>query len=99
MRVFKDIKDACRVGYLDFPNGSRYMGDWEDGVREGFGVLIEKTQNRYEGEWKYDKEHGFGVKTWKGGSRYEGQWADGKKTWLCENNLGGWRVEGRHVSR
>jgi len=79
MRMFKDLKAACRVGAFEFPNGSKYMGDWIQGIREGYGVLIEKTQNRYEGEWKADKEHGEGIKIWKGGSRYEGEWADGKK--------------------
>jgi len=107
MIVLKEIRVDVRVGALDYPDKEvRYMGDWKEGKRDGYGVLVEKNSNRYEGEWRNDKEHGRGIKTWRGGSRYEGEWYEGKKhgkakiswgdgEWKGDEYCGDWRDDHR----
>jgi len=51
----------------------RYVGDYKNGKRTGFGTLTMANGNRYEGEFKHDKKTGFGVYTWQNGNRYEGR--------------------------
>lgn len=43
-------------------NGDIYDGDWENGMRHGFGMLSVRDQNgeymkKYSGGWKYDMRH------------------------------------------
>lgn len=48
------------LGRQYFPDGI-YNGDWENGLRAGFGIMWYKTTSSYMGEWKNDKYHGAGV--------------------------------------
>ena len=39
-------------------NSSRYVGDWRDNCKEGFGIQYYKNGDKYEGMWAVDKKHG-----------------------------------------
>ena len=58
-----------------------YSGNFEHGLREGFGTMHYPTGNVYEGEWHNGKRHGKGKFSWKeSGSYYIGDFVDGKMT-------------------
>ena len=62
-----------------FPNGNKYDGEWQNDVKEGYGVLQYINGERYEGYWKDDKAHGKGTLTYIHGDKYVGDWHAAKK--------------------
>lgn len=61
----------------------KYIGDWRDNNKEGFGIQFYKNGDKYEGMWAFDKRHGQGT-YWKNeGSKlrreYTGDWYEDKK--------------------
>ena len=55
-----------------------YIGQWKDGLMDGFGRYIYKNGNIYEGEWSDDKKEGTGKMIYNDGSIQEGFWNNGK---------------------
>lgn len=51
---------------------NRYIGEFADGMRSGYGVFFYTNGSKYEGQWRNNKKHGFGVYTFQDGSRFEG---------------------------
>ena len=66
-------------------NGSRYVGEWKDGVRNGqgtytqYGSLLYPDGRKYVGEYKNGKPNGLGVITFPDGSKFVGEYKDGEK--------------------
>ena len=64
------------LGYLIYPNGSKYVGSWVDGKKNGQGTITWSDGSKYVGEFKDGKR-------WKG-TEYEpngnivGKWVNGK---------------------
>eukprot|EP01102_Stenamoeba_stenopodia_P022797 TRINITY_DN9637_c0_g1_i1.p1 TRINITY_DN9637_c0_g1~~TRINITY_DN9637_c0_g1_i1.p1 ORF type:complete len:836 (-),score=143.68 TRINITY_DN9637_c0_g1_i1:1086-3593(-) len=56
-----------------WPDGSRYIGDWFQGKRQGTGSQSYANGSSYEGEWKDDMRQGWGVLR-HSFLRYEGTW-------------------------
>ncbi|WBR14610.1 Morn repeat protein [Pandoravirus kuranda] len=84
-------EDALVWGHNDI-----YMGEWEDGHRHGFGVMIYNGgEARYEGGWRRGLCDGFGILVYREGDRYKGEWKAG-----CWHGRGifssrdGWTVSG-----
>ena len=46
---------------MQYENGSVYEGQWELGVKQGFGRLINSEADAYEGDWVDDRAEGFGI--------------------------------------
>ena len=80
------------LGILIEPNGSKYVGSWKDGQKNGQGIFTslygQKNGqgtftslygSKYVGEWKNGRKDGQGTITWSDGEKYEGQWKDGEK--------------------
>ena len=67
--IFKTIK---------YPNGDVYIGPFENGKRNGKGVLRYFSNASYEGEFSKGLFHGFGVYICKK-YKYEGYYHEGKK--------------------
>lgn len=67
-------------GVYTWPGRKRcmYMGDWWEGVRQGFGTLRDATGMEYVGEWSNNVRHGFGALKHPNGEEYLGEWADGR---------------------
>mmetsp|Transcript_31969 Transcript_31969/g.28333 ORF Transcript_31969/g.28333 Transcript_31969/m.28333 type:complete len:409 (+) Transcript_31969:6-1232(+) len=64
-------------------SSSRYIGDWRENTKEGFGIQIYKNKDKYEGLWANNKRHGQGT-YWRneGGKlkrEYTGDWFEDRK--------------------
>jgi len=60
-------------------NGSRYVGEWEDGKKHGQGTYTYSDGPKYVGEYKDDKKHGQGTFIWSNGDKYVGEYKDGEE--------------------
>lgn len=82
-------------GILQFANGNKYLGHWDDSYRQGEGRLVFAEGHEYKGEFLRNAFHGYGVMTYANGDRYEGQWAQdrphGEGSYFFKN---GQRYEG-----
>ena len=38
-------------GEMTWPGGDKYIGDWEDDTRHGFGLYLYHSGNRYKGQY------------------------------------------------
>jgi cell division septation protein DedD len=56
-----------------------YEGHWQDGVKNGQGIMTYPDGSKYIGQWKNDRRSGQGTYTYFDGGKYEGQWKDGRK--------------------
>ncbi|PYH88198.1 MATH and UCH domain protein [Aspergillus ellipticus CBS 707.79] len=53
-------------GFMEYPTGDTYDGDWVDGICHGQGTYVErKTGNKYVGGYKDGKRHGKGISYWE----------------------------------
>ena len=52
----------------------KYMGEWKNDKRAGFGISERSDGLKYEGEWFNNKKYGHGVTTFKDGSKEEGKY-------------------------
>nr|CAJ2481729.1 unnamed protein product [Leishmania braziliensis] len=55
----------------------RYVGGWQDGVREGTGTQVFRDGSVYEGMWHANKQHGHGRRTTASGESVECEWRGG----------------------
>lgn len=60
-------------GTMSCNDGSKYVGEWEDGLRHGNGMMTFINGDRYDGSWKNGEKHGTGIYTWHNIERYEGE--------------------------
>ena len=56
----------------------KYIGEIENGLPNGQGILTSPDGDRYEGDFKDGKKHGQGTFTYSSRFRYLGEWKDGK---------------------
>jgi hypothetical protein len=49
-----------------------YDGEWDQGLKQGYGIWKGINKDSYIGEWNVSKAHGYGVHTWPNGDRFEG---------------------------
>tara|TARA_B100000780_G_C21087317_1_gene438094 strand:- start:1113 stop:1511 length:399 start_codon:yes stop_codon:yes gene_type:complete len=61
-------------GTFTLPNGSKYVGDWKDGIFNGQGTATVADGAKYVGEWKDGKRSGQGTLTHADGKIEEGIW-------------------------
>ena len=66
------------LGFITFPDGSKYVGEWKDGKFNGLGTYTWSDGEKYEGGFKDGKEHGQGTFTYPDGGKYVGEWKDGQ---------------------
>ena len=45
---------------VDLEEGSYYIGEWKDDLKEGYGRLVLECGNIYEGDWAEGVAHGSG---------------------------------------
>ena len=60
------------------PSGSKYIGDFVNDKRHGFGVMEYYTGAKFEGQWVKGKKI-FGTYYFANGGRYTGGWKNGKQ--------------------
>ena len=61
------------VQHLTFDDGSKYIGEIEDGMKSGVGLLFIPDGSVYLGQWLNDIYHGDGIYIYPDGERYEGE--------------------------
>ena len=44
------------VGEMTWPSGDKYIGDWEQDNRQGFGLYLFASGNRYKGSYVRNKK-------------------------------------------
>jgi hypothetical protein len=75
--------DASRWSYCfgtyNYADGSKYIGEWKDGKKNGQGTLTITGGDKYVGEFKDDKLHGQGTYTFAKGGNYVGEFKDDKR--------------------
>lgn len=62
---------------------SVYNGEFDRGVKSGFGTMVWSTGGRYDGQFQNDMRHGQGKMIWGDGTTYEGHWECG-----CRDGIG-----------
>lgn len=70
-------------GVKTYADGSRYMGAFSQGNRQGIGTCFWKNGSRFFGEWKLDKPEGVGIFINSQSVKQQGLWKKGK---LFEEN-------------
>ena len=69
--------------YIWGPNskksGDRYIGQWINGKKSGFGKLISSDGEIYIGEFLNNKKYGQGISISPGKEKEFGEWKNGKK--------------------
>lgn len=64
-------------GYYDYPDGSRWIGEFKNGDPYGKGTCYYADGNRYEGEWASNAPNGEGIMYFAGGRVYGAVWVNG----------------------
>jgi len=72
-------KVFCRsgYGYYDYPEGSRWIGEFKEGYPSGRGVCYYANGDRYEGEWANNTPNGEGIMYFATGRVYGAVWVNG----------------------
>mmetsp|Transcript_18620 Transcript_18620/g.25641 ORF Transcript_18620/g.25641 Transcript_18620/m.25641 type:complete len:147 (-) Transcript_18620:92-532(-) len=86
---FEQVRGA-KVHECHWNNGNVYIGQYEDGMMQGFGTLICTDGSSYTGTWKKGKFHGKAKRTFCNGEIYIGHYKDGMRhghgTYYFKNN-------------
>ena len=64
-------------GYYDYPDGSRWVGEFKNGYPNGKGKCYYADGNRYEGEWANNAPNGEGIMYFAGGRVFGAVWVNG----------------------
>lgn len=64
-------------GYFDYPDGSRWIGEFKDGYPAGKGICYYSNGDRYEGKWASNAPNGEGIMYFASGRVYGAVWAAG----------------------
>ena len=67
------------MGFGDKETHPQYIGQVENGVPNGLGILTFPDGGKYVGEWKKGKYDGQGTSTKPNGGKYEGMFRNGIK--------------------
>jgi hypothetical protein len=78
----------CRSGkgYYDYPDGSRWIGEFKDGVPYGKGICYYANGDRYEGEWSNNAPYGEGIMHFVSGRVYGAVWVNGSPIKELDSN-------------
>lgn len=78
----------CRSGqgYFEYPDGSRWVGEFKDGYPNGRGVCYYSKGDRYEGEWVNNAPSGKGVMYFATGRVYGAVWLNGAPVKELDSN-------------
>ena len=92
---FNDVDGGCANVFIPFPghfldglpnlkvkdldNGDLYVGQMENSMFNGKGVMTYINRAKYEGDFVDDKKEGYGTLTQPNGNSYEGNFLNNKK--------------------
>lgn len=81
------VGKPCGYGQYTWKNGSTFVGEFLNGLKNGFGKYRKTKANRtnmYEGEYLKDKKEGFGIFKWASGNIYRGQYKEDEREGIGE---------------
>lgn len=81
------------VGVMRFgeeQNAPLYRGEFQSGLRHGYGIGVDATGRVWSGDWKHDEPSGFGALELPDGSRLEGRVAPKTENEPAYRNLHVW---------
>lgn len=70
------VNERTETRYSD---GSLFIGEIVEGLREGMGKLVWPDGELYEGNWKQDQQEGWGTAKFTDGGTYSGQFKNDQK--------------------
>jgi hypothetical protein len=73
----KFIRSANPIKKINYPDGSFYVGEVVDTIREGNGKMTYKNGNVYDGGWHNNKRSGQGKLQYSTGGSDEGRYEEG----------------------
>ncbi|MDF1698737.1 MAG: caspase family protein [Saprospiraceae bacterium] len=65
------------LGIYNYGDGTRYIGEFKNGIPDGIGRCEFKNGDLYEGEWKKHAPHGKGILTFASGKKHAAIWEQG----------------------
>lgn len=68
------------LGSEYYASGSKYHGQFKDGIRQGIGTFYFANGDVYHGGFKDGEFHGKGLMIWSNGDVYEGDYVSGERT-------------------
>ncbi len=77
LRNCSNISCTSGKGYYDYPDGSRWIGEFKNGYPNGKGTCYYADGNRYEGEWVNNAPNGEGIMYFSSGRVYGAVWVNG----------------------
>ena len=78
------LDDSHTFVQKKFENGSVYIGEWENSMKDGRGKCVWPNGDVYDGDWVKDKQHGKGKSTWTAGNSFIGFFENNEKAGLGE---------------
>ncbi len=67
-----------KEGYYNYSDGTRYRGEFKNGIPSGWGRVEYPGGEIYEGDWLNDIAHGYGTFTTAQGKQFIGLWEKGQ---------------------
>ena len=71
-------RSVVQVDLVLYPDGTKYVGGWENAFRNGPGVLYRTDGEKCAGVWNEDKLVGRSLRFGSHGERYEGEFGKGE---------------------
>lgn len=74
-------KGKHQDGHIEYTyaDGTKFVGDWRDGMREGLGTQINADGTVYDGSWRDNLPNGSGTLTQLDGSSVQCEWNNGEQ--------------------
>ena len=63
-----------KIEIKEYENGNKYIGQFVNGKREGYGIMYFSKGGKYEGHWKNGLAEGKGIEYYQNGDRFEGDY-------------------------
>ena len=63
-----------KIEIKEYENGNKYIGQFVNGKREGYGIMYFSSGGKYEGHWKNGLAEGKGIEYYQNGDRFEGDY-------------------------
>ncbi|HND88992.1 MAG TPA: caspase family protein, partial [Saprospiraceae bacterium] len=73
-------------GYYDYPDGSRWVGEFKNGYPAGRGICYYAGGDRYEGEWANNAPYGEGIMYFASGRVHGAVWVNGSPVRDMDSN-------------
>jgi hypothetical protein len=84
-------------GIINFPDGKKYEGTFNNHGMDGDGTLNWPNGDKYVGKFGSGRIHGRGILTYNDGGMYEGEWKNYKMWNGTELDLNG-NITGKYVN-